>query len=149
MKNIFFITFIKKNIHIFRKVFLELLPRSGTYASWNFTMGYLVRFLEKDDSVNLMSKLPMFVLNPTQQFSEYISKSLNLWKVDDKIFESVKDATLLAYSILLDKTYKNIKFDKYGSVENSKKIRREFEEFLDGELERFNESVSCELNLDD
>lgn len=110
-------------------------------------MTYLIKNLEndkfvldKDEAVYLLQKLPMYVLNPTKEFAKFVSNNVKeLVKIKST---SVTDAAVLAHSVLLDKTYKNLKLEKLDNDQRKK----EFELFLDGEIKNYKEHIKCKFN---
>lgn len=100
----------------------------GTYAAWNFTKDIVEENkVEKSIALDMLTKLPMYILNPNEELAKDMEKFTQFDSNEN--CKAIKIAGVLCYSILLHKTYKN--------------VRTEVPFFLKRNLEYFNERIIC------
>lgn len=112
-----------------RKIFLEIVPHTGTYAAWKFTKDIIQKGNVPDErtALDMLANLPMYIPNPNETFTKEMIDFQELKNVT----KSVEIAGVLTYSILLHKTYKDIK--------------NTIPAFLSEQLEHYNQNIKSKL----
>ncbi|XP_076624582.1 larval-specific very high density lipoprotein [Colletes latitarsis] len=88
-----------------KNIFLGMVPNVGTTAACLFTRNVIQRKTVSDlTAVAMLSKLPMNVKHPSEQLLRDMEALLRL---DESVSVDVRKASILCFSTLVHKTYKN------------------------------------------